>query len=141
MKTSSFRQPHARVGDEGDKPSCLIVLHSTVSLYAFDVLKRYGLASLVVLKVRQIDTREGVLAVETMLLDVKVDDGTDGREVALHRVRRQTLTQKVITKGCSVRERVGIDRSIAQDVDDGLDVPFSSSTEHLTFTNAFQSQV
>ena len=102
VKTSSLRQPHACVSDEGDKSSGLIVLHPTVSLYAPDVLQRYGLASLVVLKVRQIDTRESVPAVEAMLLDAQVDDGADGREVALHRVRRQSLGQKVITKGCSV---------------------------------------
>ena len=59
-KTSSLRQPHARVGDESDKPSGLNVLHSTVSLYAPDDLKRYGLASLVVLKVRQIDTEKAL---------------------------------------------------------------------------------
>ena len=52
VKTGSLRQPHARVCDEGDKPPGLIVLHPTVSLYASDVLKRYGLASFVVLKVR-----------------------------------------------------------------------------------------
>jgi len=102
MKTSSLRQPHASIGDEGDKPSGLIVLHPTVSLYAPDVLKRYGFASLVVLKVRQIDMREGVPAVEAMLLDAQVDNGANGREVVRHRVRRQTLGQKVITKGCSV---------------------------------------
>ena len=84
VKTSSLRQPHASVSDEGDKPSGLIVLHSTVSLYAPDVLKRYGLASLIVLKVRQVDTREGVPAVEAVLLDAQVDDGADSREVALY---------------------------------------------------------
>ena len=84
VKTGSFRQPHACVGDEGDKPSGLIVLQSTVSLYAPDVLQRYGLASLIVLKVRQIDTREGVAAVQAVLLNAKVDDGADGREVTLH---------------------------------------------------------
>ena len=102
VKTSSLRQPHARVSDEGDKPSGLIVLHSTVSLYAPDVIQRYGFASLIVLKVRQIDTGEGVAAVEAVLLYAQVDDGANGREVALHRVRRKPLGQKVITKGCSV---------------------------------------
>ena len=88
VKTGSFRQPHACVSDEGDKPSGLIVLHPTVSLYAPDVLKWYRLASLVVLKVRQIDTRESVAAVEAVLLDAQVDDRANGREVAFHRVRR-----------------------------------------------------
>ena len=72
MKTGCFRQPHDRIGDEGDKPPGLIVLNPAVSLYVSDVRKRYGLASLVVLKVRQIDTREGVQAVEAMLLDAHV---------------------------------------------------------------------
>ncbi len=76
-----------------------------------------------------------------MLLDAQVDDGADGREVALHRVRRQPLGQKVITKGCSVRGRVSIDRPIAQDVNEGLYIPLGSSTEHLPLTNALQPQV
>ena len=82
VKTGSFRQPHACVGDEGDKPPSLIVLHLTVLLYAPDVLQRYGLTSLVILKVRQIDTRESVTAVEAMLLDAQVDNGANGREEA-----------------------------------------------------------
>ena len=84
MKTSSFRQSHACVGDEGDKLSGLIVLHSAVSLYAPDVLECYGVTSLIVPKVRQVDTREGVAAAEAVLLDAQVDDGADGREITLH---------------------------------------------------------
>ena len=63
MKTSSLRQPHACVSDKGDKPSGLIIRCFTVLLYASDALKRYGFSSLVVLKVREIDSREGVPAV------------------------------------------------------------------------------
>ena len=141
VKTDSLRQPHASIGDESDKPPGLIVLHSTVLLYASDVIQRYGFASLIVIKVRQIDTRKGVPAVEAMLLDAQVDDGADGREVTLYRVRSQPLGQEIIPQGRSVRRRVGIDWSVAKNVDDGLDVPLGSPLEHLPLTNSFQPQV
>ena len=95
MMTCSLRQPHASIG-EGHKPPGLIIRYSTILLYASDILQRYGLSSLVIFQVRQVDSRKSVPTVKAMLLDAKVDDGADGREVTPHRVRCKTLGQKVI---------------------------------------------